>query len=163
MSMLKEVFGGFMSKSSRESDLAFLESELKGKTLLVYWHLLKSPGLKVGVREIQRKLGFSSPSVAVYHLDKLMSLGLVEKTITSEYVLVSEVKTGLLRFFTRLGRFLIPRYLFYSVWFTTMLISYIIFYGQSFSIHNIVALIFGFSASSILWFETMRLWREKPF
>ena len=152
-----------MSKSSREFDLAFLESELKGKTLLVYWHLLKSPGLKVGVRDVQRKLGFSSPSVAVYHLDKLMSLGLVEKTMTSEYVLVSEVKTGLLRLFTRLGRFLIPRYLFYSVWFTTMLISYIIFYGQNFSIHNIVALIFGFSASSILWFETMRLWREKPF
>lgn len=161
--MLKEVFGGFMSKPSREFDLAFLESELKGKTLLVYWHLLKSPGLKVGVREVQRKLGFSSPSVAVYHLEKLMSLGLVEKTITSDYVLVSEVKTGLLRFFTRLGRFLIPRYLFYSVWFTTMLISYIIFYGQSFCIHNIAALIFGFSASSILWFETVRLWREKPF
>lgn len=162
--MLKEVFGGFMSKSSHEFDLAFLESELKGKTLLVYWHLLKSPGLKVGVREVQRKLGFSSPSVAVYHLDKLMSLGLVEKTMTSDYVLVSEVKTGLLRFFTRLGRFLIPRYLFYSVWFTTMLISYIIFYvPQIFSIHSIAALVFGFSASSILWFETVRIWREKPF
>jgi hypothetical protein len=92
-----------------------------------------------------------------------MSLGLVEKTVTNEYVLVSEVKTGLLRFFTRLGRFLIPRYLFYSVWFTTMLISYIIFYGQSFCIHNVAALIFGFSASSILWFETVRLWKEKPF
>jgi len=120
-----------VSKPSREFDLALLESELKGKTLLVYWHLLKSSGSRVGVREVQRKLGFSSPSVAVYHLDKLMSLGLVEKTVTGEYVLISEVKTGLLRFFTRLGRFLVPRYLFYSVWFTTMLISYIIFYGQS--------------------------------
>ena len=152
-----------MSKPSREFDLALLESELKGKTLLVYWHLLKSPGSKVGVREVQRKLGFSSPSVAVYHLDKLMSLGLVEKTITGEYVLISEVKTGLLRFFTRLGSFLVPRYLFYSVWFTTMLISYILFYGQSFCIHNIAALVFGLSASSILWFETVRVLREKPF
>ena len=152
-----------MSKPSREFDLALLESELKGKTLLVYWHLLKSPGSKVGVREVQRKLGFSSPSVAVYHLDKLMSLGLVEKTITGEYVLISEVKTGLLRFFTRLGSFLVPRYLFYSVWFTTMLISYILFYGQSFCIHNIAALVFGLSASIILWFETVRVLREKPF
>ena len=152
-----------MSKPSREFDLALLESELKGKTLLVYWHLLKSSGSKVGVREVQRKLGFSSPSVAVYHLDKLMSLGLVEKTVTGEYVLISEVKTGLLRFFTRLGRFLVPRYLFYSVWFTTMLISYIIFYGQSLCVHNTVALIFGLSASSILWFETVRVLREKPF
>jgi predicted DNA-binding transcriptional regulator len=152
-----------VSKRSREFDLAFLESELKGKTLLVYWHLLKSPGSRVGVREVQRKLGFSSPSVAVYHLDKLMSLGLVEKTVTGEYVLISEVKTGLLRFFTRLGRFLVPRYLFYSVWFTTMLISYIVFYGQTICVHNIAALIFGFSASGILWFETVRVLKEKPF
>ena len=152
-----------MSKPSREFDLALLESELKGKTLIVYWHLLKSSGSKVGVREVQRKLGFSSPSVAVYHLDKLMSLGLVEKTVTGEYVLISEVKTGLLRFFTRLGRFLVPRYLFYSVWFTTMLISYIIFYGQSLCVHNTAALIFGLSALSILWFETVRVLREKPF
>ncbi len=152
-----------MSKPSREFDLALLESELKGKTLLVYWHLLKSSGSRVGVREVQRKLGFSSPSVAVYHLDKLMSLGLVEKTVTGEYVLISEVKTGLLRFFMRLGRFLVPRYLFYSVWFTTMLISYIIFYGQSLCVHNTAALIFGLSASSILWFETVRVLREKPF
>jgi len=146
-----------------EFDLAFLESELKGKTLLVYWYMLRAEGSKVGVREVQRKLGFSSPSVAVYHLDKLEALGLVEKTTTGEYRLVGEVKTGLLRFFTRIGRFLIPRYMFYSVWFTTMLISYITFYGQSFCIHNIVALIFGFAASSILWLETLRLWREKPF
>lgn len=152
-----------MSESSEESDLAVLESKLKGKTLLVYWHLLRSSGSRVGVREIQRKLGFSSPSVAAYHLNKLMSLGLVEKTMTGEYILVSEVQTGLLRFFTRLGRFLIPRYLFYSFWFTTMLVSYIIFYGQSFCIHNIAALIFGMSASIVLWFETVRLWREKPF
>lgn len=132
----------FMAKDSRKFDLAFLESELKGKTLLVYWRLLKSSGSRIGVREIQRKLGFSSPSVAVYHLDKLVSLGLVKKTRTGEYLLAREVKTGLLRFFTRLGRFLIPRYLFYSVWFTTMLTSYIIFYGQSFCVHNVAALIF---------------------
>jgi predicted DNA-binding transcriptional regulator len=153
---------GYVSKK-RELDLAFLEAELKGKTLLVYWYMLKAEGSKVGVREVQRNLGFSSPSVAVYHLDKLESLGLVEKTVTGEYVLTSEVKTGLLRFFTRLGRFLVPRYIFYSVWFTTMLVSYIIFYGQSFCIHNVAALIFGFAASFVLWFETLRLWREKPF
>jgi predicted DNA-binding transcriptional regulator len=147
----------------REFDLALLEAELKGKTLLVYWYMLRASGFKVGVREVQRKLGFSSPSVAVYHLDKLESLGLVEKTVTGEYVLTSQVKTGLLRFFTRFGRFLVPRYMFYSVWFTTMLVSYIIFYGQSFCIHNVAALIFGFAASCVLWFETFRLWREKPF
>ena len=145
------------------SDLAVIESQLKGKTLLVYWYLLKSSRSSVGVREVQRTLGFSSPSVAAHHLDKLLSLGLVDKKGTGEYFLTQEVKVGLLRFFTRLGRFLIPRYLFYSVWLSTMLIVYLIFYGIDGSIHNIVAIIFGVIACLILWFETVRLWMEKPF
>lgn len=152
-----------MSEHSSMPDLAVIESQLKGKTLLVYWHMLRSPRSKVGVREIQRSLGFSSPSVAAHHLDKLLSLGLIEKTGTGEYFLAQEVKVGLLRFFTRLGRFLVPRYLFYSVWFSTMLLVYVVLYTHTFSTHNVVALIFGSAASLIFWFETLRLWREKPF
>jgi len=154
-----------MSESKPSSDLAQIESELKGKTLIVYWHLLKSSGSHVGVREIQRSLKFSSPSVAAHHLDKLVSLGLVDKTGTGEYYLTQEVKVGLLRFFTRMGRFLVPRYLFYSVWFSTMLVVYFMLYGRIFdgSVHNSVALIFGVLASLVLWLETARLWRQKPF
>ena len=139
-----------------------IESQLKGKTLLVYWFMLKSPDSPVGVREIQRKLGFSSPSIAAHHLDKLLSLGLVRKSLRGEYYLTKEVKVGVLKFFMRLGRFMIPRHLFYSVWFSTMLIVYLLLYGVSGSLHNIVAIIFGVSACVILWFETIRLWRKKP-
>ncbi len=152
-----------MSESKPSRDLAQIESELKGKTLLVYWHLRKSSGTQVGVREIQRSLKFSSPSVAAHHLDKLVSLGLVDKSRTGEYYLTQEVKVGLLRFFTRMGRFLVPRYLFYSVWFTTMFLVYIIFYGHDGSVHNLVAIIFGVLANLVLWLETARLWRQKPF
>jgi len=149
--------------SEEELDLARIESELKGKTLLVYWYILRSAKSTVGVREVQRKLGFSSPSVAAYHLDKLLSLGLVEKTRTGEYYLKREVKVGILQFFVRLGRFMLPRYVFYSIWFTTMLVLYLIFYGHTGSVHNVVAIIFGLAASLVLWFETIRIWREKPF
>jgi len=152
-----------MPQPTSPPDLAQIESELKGKTLLVYWHMLKTPTSKTGVREIQRTLGFSSPSVASHHLEKLVSLGLVDKTMTGEYFLTQEVKVGLLKFFTRLGKFLIPRYLFYSVWFSTMLIIYLVFYGHTGSVHNVVAIIFGAAAALILWFETLRLWRAKPF
>jgi predicted DNA-binding transcriptional regulator len=152
-----------MPQSNSQLDLTQIETELKGKTLLVYWHLLKTPATGVGVREIQRTLHFSSPSIAAHHLEKLMTLGLVDKKGTGEYYLTQEVKIGLLRFFTRLGRFLIPRYLFYSIFFSTMLMVYAIFYGHTGSIHNLVALVFGASASIILWLETIRLWREKPF
>lgn len=145
------------------SDLAVIESQLKGKTLRIYWYLLRSPSSRVGVREIQRSLDLSSPSVAAHHLEKLLSLGLVEKSMTGEYFLVQEVKVGLLGFFTRLGRFLVPRYLFYSLWLSTMFVIYLTLYWPSGCIHNIAAVIFGSIASVILWFETVRLWRAKPF
>jgi len=150
---------------SREpaSDLSVIESQLKGKTIQVYWYLIRSSNHSAGVREIQRSLHFSSPSIAVHHLGKLQDLGLVTKKRTGEYVLKEEVKVGLLRFFTRVGRFLVPRYLFYSVWLTTMLITYILFYGLTGSVHNFFALAFGVIGCSVLWFETIRLWREKPF
>jgi|GEM_PF-1549055 transcriptional regulator, ArsR family len=50
-----------------------IEGELKGKTPQVYLYMLKR-NEPVGVREVQRDLDFSSPSVASYHLDKLISL-----------------------------------------------------------------------------------------
>jgi len=152
-----------MSESKPPRDSALIESELKGKTLQIYWYLLRSSGSQVGVREIQRSLKLSSPSVAAHHLEKLVSLGLVDKSRIGEYYLTQEVKVGLLRFFTRMGRFLVPRYLFYSVWFSTMLTVYLTLYPHDGSVHNMVAVIFGVLASLILWFETARLWRAKPF
>ena len=146
-----------------QPDLNVIESQLKGKTLLVYWYMLRASGSTVGVREVQRSLGFSSPSIAAYHLERLVSLSLVEKSMIGEYYLTQQVKVGLLKFFTRLGRFLVPRYLFYSVLFTTMLIVYLVVYGHSGGIHNVMALLFGSSACIILWLETLRLWMEKPF
>lgn len=163
VSFSDNAFGEALMTAKPPSDLALIESKLKGKTLLVYWYLLRSSKHSAGVREIQRSLHFSSPSIAVHHLDKLQSLGVVEKKGTGEYVIKEEVKVGLLRFFTRLGYFLVPRYLFYSVWFSTMLIVYLLFYGVSGSVHNFFAIIFGLAACSVLWFETIRLFREKPF
>jgi hypothetical protein len=77
-----------------EPTSAEIESQLKGKTLIVYWFMLRAPDLPVGVREVQRELGFSSPSVSAHHLDKLHSLGLVDKSLRGEYFLKREVKVG---------------------------------------------------------------------
>lgn len=147
---------------SPEFDMAILESELKGKTLLVYWYLVKQPSHTVGVREVQRSLGFSSPSVAVHHLDKLQDLGLIKKRPTGEYILKEEVKVGILRFFMHMGKFLVPRYLFYSLLFSTMLVAYLAlaYVGQIYP--SFYAMVFGLIAVVIFWFETLRLWRAKP-
>ncbi|HYR04427.1 MAG TPA: hypothetical protein VEO75_03480, partial [Nitrososphaerales archaeon] len=55
---------------SAADDKAKIEYELRGKTLKVYMYILKQ-GKPVGVREVQRELGFSSPSVAYHHIEKL--------------------------------------------------------------------------------------------
>jgi DNA-binding transcriptional ArsR family regulator len=150
------------------SELAEIESRLKGKTLQIYWYLLRDPESSVGVRQVQRALGLSSPSVAAHHLDKLLSLGLVEKTLRGEYLLNQEIKVGVLKFFSRMGRFLVPRHLFYAIWLSTMFVIYLVVYNfvlyqPTGSVHNIAAILFGVVANAVLWLETVRLWREKPF
>jgi predicted DNA-binding transcriptional regulator len=152
-----------MSKTPSDFDPAFLESALKGKTLIVYWYLLQQSTHTVGVRELQRALGFSSPSIAVHHLEKLQDLGLVGKKGTGEYVLEGEVKVGILRFFTRMGRFLVPRYLFYSVLFSTMLMTYLALCIMFHIAPSLYTLMFGVIATLVFWLETVRLWRAKPF
>jgi hypothetical protein len=152
-----------MPKTSPEFNSAFLESMLRGKTLLIYWYLLQQPTHTVGVREVQRALGLSSPSIAVHHLEKLQDLRLIRKKGTGEYVLEEEVKTGILRFFTRMGHFLVPRYLFYSVLFSTMLTAYAILCILSQTIPSFYTFAFGLIAAIIFWVETLRLWRAKPF
>ena len=152
-----------LPETQREPDLVELETVLKGKTLRVYWYLLQQPSHTVGVREVQRALGFSSPSIAVHHLEKLHDLGLVAKKATGDYVLEQEVKVGVLKFFTKIGGFFVPRYFFYSVLFSTMLTAYLVLCvtGQVFP--SFYATIFGVIAVFIFWFETVRLWKAKPF
>jgi hypothetical protein len=143
--------------------MTLLETELKGKTLIVYWFLLQQPTRTVGVRQVQRSLSFSSPSIAVHHLEKLQDLGLVQKLGTGEYVLTEEVKIGILKFFTRTGRFLVPRYFFYSVLFSTMLMSYLTLSFLSQVMPSFYVLMFGLIGTIIFWIETVRLWKAKPF
>ena len=143
------------------SEDAVIESELKGKTLLVYMYMLRSPTEAVGVREVQRGLGFSSPSVSSYHLTKLLELGLVEN-VYGDYRVLKEVKVGVLRQFVTLGGVMLPRYLFYAVLVTTMIITYLIqrpFYPSP---ESITTLVMGLVPAIILWYETVRIWRDRP-
>jgi len=68
-----------------------------------------------------------------------------------------EVKVGILRLFTRMGHFLVPRYLFYSVLFTTMLATYTVICLISNVLPNFYALMFGLISSAAFWIETIRV------
>ena len=142
-----------------ENSRTRLESELKGKALQIYWYMLGKGG-PIGVREVQRSLGFSSPSVAHHHLEKLSSLGVVQQDEFGRYVLAQRVEVGVLQAFTRVGSIMLPRFTFYAVFFTTLLAMYVVLYPQSL---NVFALAFGVVASIFSWYETVRVWRRRPF
>ena len=93
-----------------------IAGRLKGNTLRTYVALLSSEKGVMGVRELQRKLGFSSPALASYHLRKLEELGLVVED-RGDYRLLKEVKVGILAQFIKLGTFMLPRYVFYATFF----------------------------------------------
>lgn len=140
-----------------------LEYALRGKAWRVYWLLLKN-GRPMSVREVQRALHFSSPSVANHHLEQLRELGLVEKQdIGGHYLLVSQVKIGVLRHFVKLGRLLFPRYFFYAVFSTTFFIAYLLVLMQGFTRENLFIILFGVIVSAIFWYEAIRIWSLRPF
>ncbi|MHB1867461.1 MAG: hypothetical protein ACYCPP_00775 [Nitrososphaerales archaeon] len=135
------------------------DSELRGRTLQTYLFILKSPK-SIGVRELQRALNLSSPSVAYHHLDKLIRMGLIDKDEYGEYRLVKSVGVNVLQAFTQIGKLLVPRFIFYAVFFTTLLVGYVVIFHSSL---NPFALAFGIFASLFAWYETFRTWKRRPF
>lgn len=136
-----------------------IEGELKGNTFRVYLMMLKATD-GVGIREVQRSLGFSSPTLAAYHLEKLCELGLVEKQ-HGEYYLAKIVKVGVLKQFVKFGFLILPRYVFYATTFTTLLTLYLLKFEQI-NFYSVFALVFGALGTIIFWYETFRIWRQKP-
>ncbi|HET7405016.1 MAG TPA: hypothetical protein VFJ63_02775, partial [Candidatus Bathyarchaeia archaeon] len=103
--------------SQEQAESEKIASELKGNTLRVYWYVMNANKQTVGVREVQRALEFSSPTLALYHLDKLKDLGLVSKD-SGEYRLIKEVKVDVLKQFLKVGRVFVPRFALYATLFT---------------------------------------------
>jgi len=138
-----------------------VKSKLKGTTLRVYWHLLRS-GKPTSIRRVQRELGLSSPSVASYHLEKLLDMGLVRRNSMGDYELGKTVSLEVLSSFVRISQLMIPRYVFYTIFFFTLLIVFLVEYAPTLSIQGIFALAFGVSGFVITAYETWRQWRLKP-
>ena len=115
----------------------------------------------VGVRETQRALSMSSPSTALYHLEKLRELGVTEKDPVGQYFLKQQVQIGTLKMFLKVGHLLLPRYLFYAVFLTSALLIYglvgILIHGSV----EPAGIIFGATGAGISWYECARMWKER--
>lgn len=149
--------------SQDQVDSDKVASDLKGNTLRVYWYVMNASQQTVGVREVQRALNFSSPTLALYHLDKLKDLGLVSKE-SGEYRLIKEVKVDVLKQFLKLGRVFVPRFALYAALFTVLFGYYLynILLQPDLTFFTLFGLIFGGSGTAIFWFETWKAWRQQP-
>ena len=89
---------------------------LRGLALKIYRFILKNDK-PVGIREVQRALNLSSPTLALYHMNKLEEAGLIKKEANG-YVADRIVLENVIR----LRRILIPRTLFYMIFLITSLV-----------------------------------------
>lgn len=136
-----------------------LDREVGGEynTLRIYLYMLK---VKVSSsRDVQRALGFSSPSLAQHHLEKLQKYGLVEKNYDGSYHVKSR-SVGILKLYVRSGKWVVPRTVFFVVIFGLLTAGSVIYISQDryFLIISILSLI-GLLYSI---FETVRFYKVLP-
>lgn len=135
-------------------------ADLKGNTLRVYTYLFKVQ--RSGIREAQRSLGFKSASLAQYHLEKLVELGLATKDASGDYLLAREIKIEALEQFLKVGSYIIPRFVLYSVMLTFLFLYSVLVVRVPPSTIGIWVYIFALTGLAISWYETIRAWRRTP-
>jgi len=115
------------------------------------------------VREVQRIVGFKSPSTAMYHLNKLVDLGYVVKA-GEGYEALAKLDEGALALFERVGSLMVPRVLFYALLFTFSLLAFLAAYAlypldvTELSFYYAVAA--SSLAAALMWLEAVKLWRK---
>lgn len=133
---------------------ADIERKLSGRTLQVYLYLQrkKEPS---GIREVQRDLDLSSPSVADYQIEKLIGLGLAAKDRHSRVFLTRKVRVKALDSYVNFGRFSVPRLAFYASVFSTVAALYALFNFSNMSVYGVAV---PAAAAAVLWVEAWRMW-----
>lgn len=124
-------------------------ASIGGRLARVYFILLKS-GKPMGVREVQRLAGFSSPSSAKHYLDKLVELGLAEKS-SGEYVARVNANSLMSVYISLLGS-VVPRLVPYAVFSTVLLTVFWLLAKPSLESVLVAAV-----PTTLLWIEGLRL------
>lgn len=136
---------------------------VKGKTLSVYWYMLRHPE-PLTAREIQRGAELSSPSLSMHHLERLRQFGLVDKDVHGQYTVRRDVRMGILNQFMGRGRIMVPRFLFYATFYTslTAALGSLLFWVAT-DWYSMVLLALLVTVCVVLWYETIKVWSEQPF
>jgi hypothetical protein len=103
-----------------------LEENVGGEyvTLRVYVFLLKAG--EASVRDVYRGCGLSSPSLALHHLKKLEGLSLARRDENGVYHVIIR-RFGVLRFFHKVGTWLLPTSFFYMLLYASIAVASVFF------------------------------------
>ena len=136
-----------------------LDVEVAGEynTLRVYVFMLKTK--TSSSRDVQEKLGFSSPALAQHHLEKLRKYNLVTKDYDGTYHVKSN-SFGILKLYVRTGKWIIPRTIFFVIIFGILTAAFLPIASQHpyFLVVGLVSLI----GLAVAIFETVRSYRVLP-
>jgi hypothetical protein len=134
------------------------EREVAGEYNTFQVYLLMLRVKRASARDVAEQLGFSSPSLAIHHLEKLSGLKLVSKDQHGVYSVVPR-KFGVLRFFFVVRRFIVPRAFFYTLLYVVMAVFSVFVLSD---VVRGVALFFSLVGLAIHLVETVQFYRLIP-
>lgn len=80
--------------------------------------------------------------------------------------MTKEVKIGALSQVVKFGSLVLPRYIFYTVLFSALLICYLAYtwFTNSFelSLHSGFAILLGLAMIFVMLYECVRIWKQRP-
>ena len=131
-----------------EADEHVLEERVGGESVSfrVYVFLLRVG--EASARDVYRGCDLSSPSLALHHLEKLESLGLVRKDENGVYQVIAR-KFGVLRFFHRTGTWLVPRSFLYMIMYAAIALASALLLPSGMRDVGIIVSAIGFTTSLV--------------
>jgi len=131
---------------------------IRGNTVRVYLFVLRNGPCEL--RDVQRALKLSTPSLAFYHLSRLVQAGNVNRTEDGRYIAVTDISADLLDGYVKFGKRIFPQLFFLTLIFTAILVYYAyLIWRVPLDWDDAVTLVFSLSVI-VLWYETLKVWRR---
>jgi hypothetical protein len=131
--------------------------EVTGRTLRVFLYLVRKGASDL--RDVQRDLGFSTASLASYHLGKLVEAGYVSQNEHGQYLATKDSEKVLLEGYSRVGAVLVPQLFFFSILFTVV-VGFFAVMSLNYSSYVPLLVVTSLAMLVVLWYQTIRIWRR---
>ena len=146
MTRTNALFGACSILDNKADDV--LEEKVGGEhlTFKIYVFLLRVG--QASVRDVFHECNLSSPSLALHHLEKLEDLKLARKDENGVYHVIAR-RFGILRFFHRTGKWLLPRSLYYALMYVALALACVSLLPSGMREIGVIFSAIGFSISIV--------------